>query len=116
MLGSDITPIEAWHRVRGVIVDAAAEDACRPIIDWIRAALVRSGPNTLSALRVPEPSAPLPNALLLQHRHRLLLSHLPGLYPSINRASGTRIAETVGEVVVELHETQLENKRIRKKK
>ena len=65
---------------------------------------------------VPEPSAPLPDALLLQHRHRLLLSHLPRLDPSINRAAGTCIAETVGEVKVELRETQLENKRVRKKK
>ena len=28
LLGSDLTPIEAWQRVRGAIVDAAAEDAC----------------------------------------------------------------------------------------
>ena len=54
--------------------------------------------------------------LLLQHRHRLLLSHLPGLEPSINRAAGTRIAETVGEVAVELRKKRLENKRVREKK
>ena len=65
---------------------------------------------------VPKPSAPLPDALLLQHRHQLLLSYLPGLEPSINRAAGTRIAKMVGEVAVELRETQLENKRFRKKK
>ena len=60
--------------------------------------------------------APLPDALLLAHRHRLLLNHLPSLDPSINRAAGTRIAETVGEVVVELRETRLENKRVREGK
>ena len=65
---------------------------------------------------VPDPSAPLPDALLLEHRHRLLLGHLPGLDPSINRAVGTRIAETVREVAVELRETRLENKRVRKRK
>ena len=64
----------------------------------------------------PEPLAPLPDALLLQHRHRLLLSHLPGLYPSINRAVGTRISKTVREVAVELREERLENKRVREKK
>ena len=50
-----------------------------------------------------------PDALLLQHRHRhrLLLSHLPGIYPSINRAAGTHIAKTVREVAVELRETRL---------
>ena len=65
---------------------------------------------------VPKPSAPLPDALLLQHRHRILLGHLPGLDSSINRAAGTRISETVGKVAVKLRETRLENKRVRKKK
>ena len=116
LLGSDLTPVEAWQRLRGAIVDAAAEDSCRPIVDWLRAALVRSGPNALSALRVPEPSAPLLDAILLQQRHRLLLSHLPGLDPSINCAAGTRIVETVGDVAVELRETRLEDKRICKRK
>ena len=102
--------------MRGEIVDAAAEDACRPIVDWLRAALTRSGPHALSTLVVPDPSAPLPGTLLLEHRHRLLLAHLPGLDPIINRAAGTRIAETVGEVAVELRETRLENKHIRKGK
>ena len=51
---------------------------------------------------VPEPSAPLPNALLLQHCHRLLLSHLPGLDLSIDQAAGTCIAKTFGEVAVDL--------------
>ena len=54
--------------------------------------------------------APLPNTLLLRHRHRLLLSHLSGLNPSINQVSGTRFVETVEEVAVELRDTWLENK------
>ena len=116
MLSCDLTPVEAWQRLRGAIVDVAAEDACRPIVDWLRAALTRSGPDALSALTVTDPSAPLPNALLLEHRHWLLLGHLPGLDPSINRAAGTRIAATVGEVAVELRETRLENKRVRERK
>ena len=33
-LSSDLTPVEAWQRLRGAIVDAAAEDACKPIVDW----------------------------------------------------------------------------------
>ena len=111
----DLTPVEAWQRLRGAIVDAAAKYACRPLIDWLPAALVRSGPNALSALRVPEPSAPLPDGLLMQHRHRLLLGHLPGLDPRINRAASTQIVETVGEVAVELRETRLENKRVRER-
>ena len=34
LLSCDLTPVEAWQRLRGAIVDAAAEDACRPIVDW----------------------------------------------------------------------------------
>ena len=89
LLSEDISPVEAWNRLRGAIVDAAAEAACQPIINWLRAAIIRSGPNTHSTIVVPDPSAPLPDALLLQHRHRLILSHLPSLYPSINRAAVT---------------------------
>ena len=65
---------------------------------------------------VPKPLAPLPDALLLQHRHWILLSHLPGLDPSINLTAGTRISKMVGEVAVEMRETRLENKRVREKK
>ena len=85
LLGANFTLIEAWHRLRGAIVEAVVEDACRSLIDWLRTAIVRAGPDTYSALVVPEPLAPLPDALLLQHRHRLLLSHLSGLDPSINQ-------------------------------
>ena len=67
-------------------------------------------------LVVPNPLAPLPEVILLQHRHQILLSHLPGLNPSINRAAGTCISKTVGEVAVELRGTRLENKRFRDKK
>ena len=55
----------------------------------------------------------LTRRVLLQNCHRLMLSHLPSLDPSINRAAGTRISETVGEVAVELRETRLEKKRVR---
>ena len=40
LLSENQTPIEAWHRLRGAIVNAAVEEACRPLIDWLRAALV----------------------------------------------------------------------------
>ena len=91
LLSDDISLVEAWNRLRGAIVGAAAEAAFWPIIDWLHAAIVRSVPNTHSALMVPDTSVPLTDALL-HHRHRLILIHRPGLDPSINRASGTCIA------------------------
>ena len=35
LLGSDLTPVKAWQHIRGAIVDAVAEDACRPLVGWI---------------------------------------------------------------------------------
>ena len=92
LLSKGLSPVEAWNCLRGAIVNTASEAACQPIVDWQRAGIVQSGPNTHSALMVPGPLAPLPDALFLQHCPWLLLSHLPGLDTSINRASGTRIA------------------------
>ena len=40
LLSEDLSPVEAWNRLRGEIVDAAAEAACWPIIDWLRAAII----------------------------------------------------------------------------
>ena len=116
LLGQDLTPVQAWNRVRGAVVDAGAEASSKPLVDWLRVALTRAAPNAYPMLRVDEPAAPLPDVLLLQHRHRILIQHLPGLDPSINNAAGTRIAATVGEVAVELRETRLESRRAREKK
>ena len=108
--------MEARNRLCGAIADTADEAACQPLFDWLLYEIIQSGPNTHSALVVPEPSAPLPDALLLQHCHRLLLRHPARIDLSINRADRTRILETIVEVAVELRETQLENKRVREKK
>ena len=40
LLCADLTPVEAWNRLRGAIVDAAVEDACWPLINWLRATIV----------------------------------------------------------------------------
>ena len=34
LLSGDLNPVEAWQRLRGAIIDATAEDACRPIVYW----------------------------------------------------------------------------------
>ena len=40
LLGVNLTPVEAWNRLQGAIVDSTAEDASRPLINWLQAALV----------------------------------------------------------------------------
>ena len=115
MLCADLTPVKAWNRLRGAIFDAMDKATCRPLIDWLRAVIFPSIPNTHSTLIVPKPLAPLPDALLIQHPHMMLLIHLPGIDLIINQAAVTRIAETVREVAVELRGTWLENKQVQEK-
>ena len=69
LLCFELTPVEAWNRLSAAIDDATAESACRTLIYWLRAAIVRSGPNTYSELVVPGPLAPLLDTLLLHHRN-----------------------------------------------
>ena len=40
LLSDNLTLVEAWNRLHGAIVNAAAEAYCRPIIGWLRAAIV----------------------------------------------------------------------------
>ena len=40
LLSADLSPVEAWNRLRGATVDPVAEAACWPIIDWLRVAIV----------------------------------------------------------------------------
>ena len=40
LLCADLILVEAWNCLRGAIVDAVPEDTCRPLIDWLRAAIV----------------------------------------------------------------------------
>ena len=40
LLGEDITQVEACNSLREAIVDAGAKTSCRPVIDWLRNAIV----------------------------------------------------------------------------
>ena len=40
LLCADLTPVEVWNHLCGAIVDAASEAVCRPLIDWLCAAIV----------------------------------------------------------------------------
>ena len=44
------------------------------------------------------------------HRHTLMIRHLPGLDPSIERALGKQIARKIGEVSVEMRADREERK------
>ena len=60
--------------------------------------------------------APVADELLKLHWHYLMIQHLPGLDPSIKRATGTHIAQKIGEVSVEMRADREDRKEARDKK
>ena len=48
LLGNNLTLVEAWNRLRVAIVDVAAKAASWPVIDWLHALIVQSGPTHIT--------------------------------------------------------------------
>ena len=96
----DLTPVEAWTRIRGAIIDGGLELECRTIINWIRFALtLRTGDEKLP-LAMLHPNMPLEYVYLLWHWHHMITRHLPGMEPALRRAQGLLIATHIGNVAV----------------
>jgi hypothetical protein len=99
-LGEPLTPKAAWERVRGLIVIDGLEEACRPLVKYLQAALTRSGANGEPALALSEaPTAPLADAALLDHRQRILAEDFPELNLEAERRQQDQIAVSIGELV-----------------
>ena len=81
----DLTPVEAWTRLHGAIVDGGLKTYCCPIIDWIRVSLTLSTVDGKSPLDMPHPTVLLADEYLLRNQHHILIRHHPGLYPSFQR-------------------------------
>ena len=82
---------QAWDRLRGAIFDFGIEEECKPLVDWLRVALTRRADGGHPVISVSDVIAPVADKLLVLHQHSLMIRHLPGLDPSIERASGAHI-------------------------
>ena len=111
-----MTARQAWDLVRGAIIDHGIEEECKPLVDWLRVSLTRRADGGRPVISVADVIAPVADELLMLHRHSLMVRHLPGLYPSIERATGTQIARKIGEVSVEMQADCEERKEARYKK
>ena len=116
LLGRELTARQAWDRVRGTIIDLGIEVECKPLVDWLRVSLTRRADGGRPVISVADVIAPVSNELLMLYRHALMVRHLPGLDPSIERATGTQIARKIGEVSVEMQADHEERKESRDKK
>jgi hypothetical protein len=99
-LAGPITPREAWERVRGQIVVEGQEVACQALIKFLQAAITRAvaGAAPLVSL-VESPVAPLADALLLDHRQRILDEDFPQLNHRLIGLQQDQIAASLGELV-----------------
>jgi hypothetical protein len=99
-LGEPLTPREAWERVRGQIVTDGKEDSCRALIKYLQAAITRSAANAEPLLSLADaPTAPLADAVLLEHRRRILCDDFPELDQEVGRRQQDQIAASIGELV-----------------
>ncbi len=99
-LASPLTPRQAWDRVRGQIVVDNREVACAALVDFLRAALTTSQPNQppLLALAIA-PTAPVADAVLLNHRRRILESDFPQLNQNLAGLQQTEIAQSLNTYI-----------------
>lgn len=99
-LANPLTPREAWERVRGQIVAEGQEVACVALVKYLQAALTCTIAGTPPALSLPEaPVAPLADAVLLDHRQRILDEDFPELNHQLVGLQQNQIALSLGELV-----------------
>jgi hypothetical protein len=79
LLQRPLTPREAWVQVAGAIYNDGTQEACSPLLDWLRVAITRQGDALPSRLQQVHPSIPLMLPTLVQRRWQLVISDLPAL-------------------------------------
>ena len=106
-LERDLTPVEAWSFLYGVIVFVGATVDYLPIIDWLRFALTRkSGIDQPSRFAISWHTAPLAYGDLTCHCHQVLTCHLLRINPALQRVKGLLIATHIEDMLVEMIRTQ----------
>ena len=116
LLGRELTERQAWDHVIGAIIDLGIEVECKPLVDYLRVSLTRRVDGGRPVISVAGVISPIADKLLMLHRHTLMVQHLPGLDPSIERATGTHIARKIEEVSLEMRADREEQKEARDKK
>ena len=79
-LRGDISPMEAWMRLHGEVVESGLEADCWPLIDWIHVALTqKSGEDQPLTMLVSMMVVMLMKRDPLCHQHQVLIRYLLGL-------------------------------------
>ena len=78
-LASNLTPKEAWQQVGSRIINENREQDCVALMDFLRVSMTRAGVGQLSFLAVQAPTAPVADAILLNHRRHIIERDFPAL-------------------------------------
>ena len=100
LLAVKLSPVETWQRLRVALVTANFEADCRAVIDCFQVVMVCSTLNESSPLLTSKSTAPLTDAVLLKHRHAVLIQNIPCLNPFMSQAMGSLIATIIGDLVL----------------
>ena len=113
-LAGDLSPREAWMAVQGqIVIDNRAQE-CAVLVDYLRAAITISGLGQPPVLTIVPPTAPLADAILLDHRRANCLEQdFPSLNAALPRLQQNQIAVKLGNLVAN-NRTSRENDRIRR--
>ncbi len=99
MMMDPISPREAWRTLRAQIVTDGHEVKCRALIEWLQVAMLATDANNRhSPLEVQHPAAPVADAILLEHRHQILLQDFPHLAQNQHAVQQNQIATQVGHL------------------
>jgi hypothetical protein len=106
LLPGPLTPREAWVQLAGAIYNDGKQEACAPLLDWLRVALTRQAAGTASRLQQAHPRVPLLLPELIQRRWQLVLNDLPALSGGATLAAGHAIASSLNALVSDNRENR----------
>jgi hypothetical protein len=104
LLQRPLTPREAWVQLAGAIYNDGVQDACAPLLDWLRVAITWQGENQASRLQQEHPRVPLMLPALIQRRWQLIINDLPVLSAGATFAAGQMIATSLNALVADNRE------------
>lgn len=102
LLNTNLPPREAFLRLAPAITANNDQQACQPLLDFLRVALTRSQANQPSAAAMAWPHLPRPpDSVLIGHFQAMVNRDLPHLLPPPPGTNTSAVATQIGELVAE---------------
>jgi len=107
LLGGPMSPRDAWQVLRGQLQVEGNELSCKPLVDFLRAAITLSQANPLlPLLSTPAPAPPLADEQLMLHRRRIVEHDFPLLNSNHSAVQQNQIAQQLGILITDNRQNQ----------